>query len=404
MSDPPEPYAWVVLIILSCLSGVFSGLNLGLMSLTVEDLNIIINSSSDAKQIKNAKRILPLRKRGNMLLCTLLIGNTVVNVMLAVVTDPIWVFLFGSNIAGVILSLAVPSIIIVLFGEIVPQSVCSRYALSVGAASLPLTYVFVVVTAPFAYPISRILDRILGKEVSAVYSRQGLFELIKLNSMSPDHAAESGLTKADAKLLGGALTFKDRTVGEVMTPLDTVFSLPMDSVLDEQTFMDILKRGHTRIPIYDGEKSNIVALLYAKSLLGIGFERKLPLASAVATWQKQQAGGNETNVLHISRKVKLDSALELCKKARVHMLVVTDTPEGAAVGIVTLEDFIEEILQDEIVDETDEYVANEASRLNLQTSLEREMIPVQTPVLEIKRLNSKRMDLTALLQQLNPSI
>ena len=88
MADAPGWYAWLVLVVLTCLSGIFSGLNLGLMSLTVEDLNIVIRSSKDPQQVEHAKRILPLRKKGNMLLCTLLIGNTVVNVMLSVMTDP----------------------------------------------------------------------------------------------------------------------------------------------------------------------------------------------------------------------------------------------------------------------------------------------------------------------------
>jgi metal transporter CNNM len=150
MADAPQPFAYVVLVLLTALSGCFSGLNLGLMSLTVEDLNIVVRSSTDPLQVEHAKKILPLRKRGNMLLCTLLIGNTVVNVMLAVVTDPIWVYICGSGIAGQIFALALPSALIVVFGEIVPQSVCSRYALSIGARTLPLTYVFVVITFPFA--------------------------------------------------------------------------------------------------------------------------------------------------------------------------------------------------------------------------------------------------------------
>ena len=118
---------------------MFSGLNLGLMSLTVEDLNIIIASSDNAQQIQFAKTILPLRRRGNLLLCTLLIGNTLVNVSLAVLTDPIWTYLFGTSTVGAVLSLALPSVIIVVLGEIVPQSVCSRHALSIGLSPpLPL--------------------------------------------------------------------------------------------------------------------------------------------------------------------------------------------------------------------------------------------------------------------------
>ena len=125
-SCAPPFYAWIVLVVLTSLSGCFSGLNLGLMSLTVEDLNIVINSSTDQKQIADAHKILPLRKHGNLLLCTLLIGNTVVNVMLSVITEPCWTYLFGSTgtTTGAILGLALPSALIVVLGEIVPQSVC----------------------------------------------------------------------------------------------------------------------------------------------------------------------------------------------------------------------------------------------------------------------------------------
>ena len=236
---PPEAYQWIVLVVLTCLSGIFSGLNLGLMSLTVEDLNIVINSSTDENQIRNAKRIMPLRQRGNMLLCTLLIGNTVVNVMLSVLTDPIWTYLFGVDTLGTVLGLALPSAIIVVCGEIVPQSVCSRYALWIGAKTLPLTYVFVVLTFPFAFPISLLLDKVLGDEISGVFTRQGLFELIKLNVESAVHAKASGLTAADGRLLGGALTFRDRAVGQVMTPLAQVYALPITATLDQSTFIAI---------------------------------------------------------------------------------------------------------------------------------------------------------------------
>ena len=130
-----------------------------------------------------------------MLLCTLLIGNTLVNVMLSVLTDPIWTFLFGTGTVGAILSLALPSSLIVVFGEIVPQSVCSRYALSIGARAIYITYFFVAVTLILTYPISAVLDKVLGEEISGVYTRQGLLGLIKLNVLSPKHAKESGLTR-----------------------------------------------------------------------------------------------------------------------------------------------------------------------------------------------------------------
>jgi len=451
-NDAPPGYAWAVLVILSCLSGIFSGLNLGLMSLTVEDLNIVINSSNDPQQVRNAKKILPLRKRGNLLLCSLLIGNTVVNVMLSVLTDDIWVFLFGEGIAGTVLGLVVPSMIIVIFGEIVPQSVCSRYALAIGAFSLPLTYFFVIAFLPVSVPIAAILDKALGAEVSGVYTRQGLIELVKLNVESVVHAKESGLTKEDAQLLGGALTFKDKLVNDVMTPIERVYSLPIDTVLDRTTFLGILEKGHTRIPVYEDEPDNVIAILLAKNLLGIGYDKGVTLRYVLDAFHKH---GSETKgVLRVSKATKLNVALEICKHNHVHMLVVTEfASEGVAlssrspattasarasksnvgggtgpvVGIVTIEDFLEEILQEEIVDETDVYVDNlgeisvksgrdsgrddqypSSTKLStpasdtaqLKTSTREETNAGERSPRMLKRLNSKHFDTTVVLRQL----
>ena len=442
----PVAFQWVTLFVLTCLSGCFSGLNLGLMSLTVEDLNIVIRSSDDPQQVRHAKKILPLRKRGNLLLCTLLIGNTVVNVCLSVVTDPIWKYMFGCDASGAFLALALPSTLIVIFGEIVPQSVCSRYALLVGAKTLPLTYFFVILTLPFSIPISFILDKLLGDEISGVFTRKGLMQLIKLNVESAAHAKESGLTKEDAKILGGALTFKDTNVAQVMTPLEKVFSLPIDTVLNEKTFLQILEKGHTRVPVYDGDETNIVALLLVKNLLGIGYEHNLTLKSVLEKFNEKN-GVSVSRVIRISKQTKLNAALDVCKKNHVHMLVVTDEGSGPmsnssgrvssqrisaservsqavagigpAIGVATVEDFLEEILQEEIVDETDVYVDNQystrsrdevsdlrVSQTRSRSSLMSDRDSVRSsmgdsPSVGRHRLNSKHFDTTVVLRSIS---
>ena len=150
--------------ILVALSGLFSGLNLGLMSFTDDDLGLVISGSGDPEEVECAQKIRPLRKRGNLLLCTLLLGNTLVNAVIAVLLADLTSGLVGT---------CVTTGLIVVFGEIVPQSICSRHALAVGALAMPLVEFFVLICYPIAYPISLILDRVLGREVSAIFSRQG---------------------------------------------------------------------------------------------------------------------------------------------------------------------------------------------------------------------------------------
>jgi len=343
-------------VALLTISGLFSGLNLGLMSFTDDDLGLVISGSEDPREILYAKRIRPLRKHGNLLLCTLLLGCTLVNAIIAVLLADL-----TGGVAGTIATTAA----IVVFGEIVPQSVCSRHALAVGAWSLPVVYVFLVIFFPIAYPISLLLDYILGREISGVFTRKGLLALVRLNVESEEHRLQSGLSVADASLLTGALTYKDKNVGDVMTQMEHCFCLPSDAKLDQETLFSILRRGHTRIPIYEaGNPSKIVSLLFCKDLIGIGFERALTLEAVLEAFHGKQ------RVHCVGRSTKLNEALEVCQEHHVHMLIVTEDAKpgakpaasssgGVAIGIATMEDFLEEILQEEIVDETDMYVSNE---------------------------------------------
>jgi len=397
-------------LFLLTISGLFSGLNLGLMSFTEDDLGVVISGSENPKEIYYAEKIRPLRKHGNLLLCTLLLGCTLVNAIIAVLLADL-----TGGVSGTIATTAA----IVVFGEIVPQSVCSRHALAVGYYSLPIVYIFLLVFFPIAWPISLLLDYILGREISGVLTRKGLLALIKLNLESEAHRKETGLSAADGRVLTGALTFKDRTVGDVMTPLEHCYCLPHSTLLDQKTLLSILSGGHTRIPIYEtGHPTQVSALLFCKDLIGIGFERSLPLSQVLNAFHGEQ------RVHRVSRTMKLNEALEICQSQHVHMLIVTEEPPAAdgssptpaAIGIATMEDFIEEILQEEIVDETDVYVDNTqlatAANLGLTSgdgdlpppplkkSSQSMLTTTTTRRRPFPRVNSKKYDTTTLLKSL----
>jgi hypothetical protein len=195
MPDNGNTAALVGAVSLVLLSGLFSGLNLGLMSFTDDDLGLVIEGSSDQAEVANAKAIRPVRAQGNLLLCTLLLGNTLVNAVIAILLSDL-----TSGLVGTLVTTA----LILVFGEIVPQSVCSRHALAVGAAVLPIVKAFVFVCWPIAYPISVLLDWLLGREISGVFSRQGLLALI-VSLPGPTHVAAwstlSALTTIVADLI-----------------------------------------------------------------------------------------------------------------------------------------------------------------------------------------------------------
>jgi len=334
-----------LVIILICLSGLFSGLNLGLMSLDPNDLKIVMNSG-DQNESRYAKKILPVRKRGNFLLCTLLLGNTLVNSSFTILLDDL-----TSGIIAIIGSTAA----IVIFGEIVPQSICSRYGLAVGARTILLTKLFMGITFVLSYPISKILDLILGEEISGVYNKKQLLEMLKVQDEFND------LEKDEVGIISGALKYKSKTVQEIMTPINDCFLLDEDAILDFKTMTQVIKSGYSRIPVYSGERSNIVALLYVKDLAFVDPDDCIPLISVIKFYNHQ--------VRKCFYDTRLDELLEWFKKGASHLAIIIKVdserdgdPVYEAVGIVTLEDIIEEIIQSEIVDETDVYIDNVSGR------------------------------------------
>lgn len=260
-----------IIIILLCLSGLFSGLNLGLMALDKNELQVIARCGTESEK-GYAKAITPVRKRGNYLLCSLLLGNVLVNSSLTILLDDL-----TSGIVAIIGS----TLAIVIFGEIIPQAACSRHGLAVGAKTIVLTYLFMMLTFPLSYPISRILDKLLGDEIGNVYDRERLMEYIKVTK------TYNKLEDDEMNIISGALGLKTKTVGEVMTRLEDAFMLPINAVLDFHTVSEVSKKGYSRIPVYDGERKNIVALLHVKDLAFIDLDDETPLKTVIDFYKHQ---------------------------------------------------------------------------------------------------------------------
>lgn len=273
-------------VILLVLSGLFSGLNLGLMSLDQTELKIIEKVGSESEK-KHAKRIGPLRKRGNFLLCTLLLGNVLVNSTFTI---------FFDNMTNGLIAVVSSTIGIVLFGEIIPQAICSRHGLAIGARTYWVTVFFMAVTFPASFPISLVLDFILGKEMGQVYNKEKLQELIRMT------ADRRVLHDNEANIISGALQLTNKSVEDVMTKIEDVYMLEVNTELDFETLTEIMHHGYTRIPVYDGEKTNIVSLLNTKDLALIDPDDKTLLTTVCKFYDHRP--------LFVDHDVKLDAMLQ----------------------------------------------------------------------------------------------
>ena len=336
-----EALEWIAIVVLGGFSGLFSGLNLGLMSLDINDLEIVMASDNES-HVKAAKKIKPLRMNGNWLLCTLLLGNVAVNAALSILladkTDGLIGFFLSTGI-------------IVIFGEIIPQALCSRYALEIGSKTVYIVWPLMILMSPLAWPISYILDKALGDELGTIYSNKELTKLVdihaKFNSKEMDENT--------ASMLKGALQLNEKKVNSIMTRMNDVFWLNENEKLSFDILSKIFKLGHSRIPIFrTNNDSSIlcVGLLYVKDLILIDPDDQIPIIKVLQTFD------HHNKPIDVWKEDTLQTTLQLFINSSQHLAFVKAKNQindklTEYVGIITLEDVIEEILKRELIDEYD---------------------------------------------------
>ncbi len=314
--------AYIIIVLLVVFSAFFSGLTLGLMSLSVHELKRKMGLGD-----REATCVYKVRKRGNLLLTTLLVGNVAVNSVLSI--------FLGSITSGAI-AVFVATGLIVIFGEIIPQAVFSRFALKIGAKVAWLVEVLIFILYPVCKPISWVIDKTLGDELPTIYSKQELMKIVEEH----EDDKKSDLDEDEERIIKGALTFSDKTVEAVMTPRTVVHMFESSQDITKEILDDIRGSGFSRFPIYKTEQDNIVGILYASDLIGVD-----SIGKKVEDITQQDAR-------FIKETTSLDDTLRMFLSARKHLCVVQDEFGGFA-GVITLEDILEEIIRNEIVDERD---------------------------------------------------
>jgi metal transporter CNNM len=316
---------YVISLILVVLSALFSGLTLGLLSLDAQSLRRRAKHGD-----KDAARVYGVRKNGNQLLVTLILGNVVVNTTLSI---------FLGSIASGLVAGILATALIVIFGEIIPQAVITRHALWYGARTLPFTRLVLFLFYPVAYPIAQVLNRFLGSELPTLYSKSELMDIVSEHEES-DH---SPVDADEKRIVHGALQFSHQKVREVMTAAENVVSVDENQKLNDEFFNLLNDQGFSRLPVYSGEKSNIIGMLYVKDLLIEDDDISI----------RQTEEAFDTNFMTVRPDELLDVVLAKMLKRRQHLAIVQSRNEQF-LGVISLEDIIEQIIQHEIEDEDDE--------------------------------------------------
>lgn len=226
------------------------------------------------------------------------------------------------------------TLLLLIFGEIIPQAVCSKFGLVVGGRFIWLVRLTMVILWPVAYPTARFLEWMLGRAHGVVYKRAELKELVSIMGGKIELAPD------EVKIIRGVLDLRDKHPALIMTSLDQVFMLDVEEMLDRRQIEEIVGRGYSRIPLYMGRRDNIIGLLLVKRLLAINLTDPIPIVQLPIS-----------PVPTTSVDMSLFTILNDFQQGQSHLAVVTAGKRP--IGIITLEDIIEELIQEEIRDESD---------------------------------------------------
>ncbi|KAM4803547.1 metal transporter CNNM3 isoform X1 [Urocitellus parryii] len=313
---------------LLALAALARGLQLSALALAPAEVQVLRESGSEAERAA-ARRLEPARRWAGCALGALLLLASLAQAALAVLLY---------RAAG---QRAVPAVLgcaglVFLVGEVVPAAVSGRWALALAPRALSLSRLAVLLTLPVALPVGQLLE---------LAARPG-----RLRERVLELARGGGDPYSD--LSKGVLRY--RTVEDVLTPLEDCFMLDASAVLDFSVLASIMQSGHTRIPVYEEERSNIVDMLYLKDLAFVDPEDCTPLSTITRFYN---------HPLHfVFNDTKLDAVLEEFKRGKSHLAIVQKVnnegegdPFYEVLGLVTVEDVIEEVIRSEILDESADY-------------------------------------------------
>ncbi len=330
----------VILLIASLFfSALFSGSEVSLFSLNRKKLKDSLHKNPLTERY--LRQLLEYPRR---LLVTILICNTVINVIASIVAVSIALDAAAVSSLSINLILSIQIIVLtfllVIFGELVPKVWAANKPIAFAKfVALPLYWLSVAV-----FPVAEALTEIIRLSVSKLKfdkSKTVILpdELSELADLSRERGA---LIEGEHGLLSNIVSFRSVHVHEVMTPRVDIVSVPVDCKFDE--LLDLLtSTGHSRIPLYENDLDNIRGIIYAKDLL--------PYIKNVKLRESLSLPAIARKLIFVPRMKMIDDLMREFQEKKLHLAIVVDEYGGTA-GLITLEDILEEILG-EIRDEYD---------------------------------------------------
>jgi len=343
----------VLCLVLILFGGIMSGLQQAVTQVSKAQLASMRRDGSPEER-KVARLLEPIVQRRHLTLVCLLIGNA-----LAMEALPV----FMDNLVPKAMAILLSVTAVVVFSEILPQAVCLRYPLELAAFFSWLVYLLIGILYPIAAPIAFMLDVMFGEEHEQHLSKGGLRALAIEHGKRNKDGSSAILNKQELGVIVGALDLHKTKAIDVGTKLTDAFMISADDELRDDILIEILRSGHSRIPVYVGkDRTEICGLLLVKQLIRLRSVkvRDLDLLRPVLVarydvslfdlFSRFCRGESHMATIVMEDDTLDETGIRLCDPRKSGNINARN-----ACGILTLEDVLEKMLQMDIRDETDEY-------------------------------------------------
>jgi Mg2+/Co2+ transporter CorB len=326
----------VVIVIMMAMSAFFSGSETALTAANRSRIHHL-----ELEDNKRARLVARLMEDREHLIGAILLGNNMVNIFASTLAGYAFSQTFGQ--AGVVYATVVMTALVVIFAEVMPKTYAIRRPETFALAVAPTMTVLVRVLAPVTSAVQWLVVSMLGL-IGVRHGEDGAPSEEEIRGALALYKHEGGLVKDEHDMLDSILDLGQVEVGEVMTHRRSVVTVDVDAPVDD-VIDEILASPYTRIPLWRGEPDNIIGVLHAKNLLrelrrSEGRTKGLEIVSIASDpW-------------FVPDTTLLSEQLAQFRERHAHFALVVDE-YGTLMGVVTMEDILEEIVG-EIEDEYDE--------------------------------------------------
>lgn len=323
---------WVLLGLL-ILSAFFSASEASLIALNKVRVRHMME-----KKKRGAARVYKIISRMDRLIATLLVGNNLVNTAIAAIATVILTDYFAEGKA-ILIGTVLITVLIVIFGELTPKIFATNHPEGMAFMVRHLISILVILFGPVTKVLTWISNGFIQLFGGNPHHRSPLVTEEELKMMITIGREQGFYGDGERKMLEKIFHFDEINVRDVMTPLEKVTSVPL-GIDQEELERILMEEGHNRIPVYDSHKDNIVGILYVRDLLYL-----IKNSSLISL------GDLISAPYFVSANKKANELMKEFLARKIQIAIVKDEKNQKTVGLVTLEDLLEEIVGE--IDEVD---------------------------------------------------